>query len=53
MKAVHTIEPCGQHILLWIVMIILSVMSIIVFAGGFRIVHLSISMERGAFKNIF
>ena len=43
MKAVHTIDHVVNTILRWIVMIMLSVMSVIVFAQVvFRIVHLSI-----------
>ena len=42
MKAVHTIDHVVNTILRWIVMIMLSVMSVIVFAQVvFRIVHLS------------
>ena len=43
MKAVHTIDHVVNTILRWIVMIMLSVMSVVVFAQVvFRIVHLSI-----------
>ena len=43
MKAVHTIDHVVNTILRWIVMIMLSVMSVIVFAQVvFRIVHLTI-----------
>lgn len=43
MKAVHTIDHVVNTILRWIVMIMLSVMSVIVFAQVvFRIAHLSI-----------
>lgn len=41
MKAVHTIDHVVNTILRWIVMIMLSVMSVVVFAQVvFRIVHL-------------
>ena len=43
MKAVHTIDHVVNTILRWGVMIMLSVMSVVVFAQVvFRIVHLSI-----------
>lgn len=53
MKAVHTIDHVVNTILRWIVMIMLSVMSVIVFAQVvFRIVHLSIPWSEN-FQNIF
>ena len=53
MKAVHTIDHVVNTILRWIVMIMLSVMSVIVFAQVvFRIVHYLFHGAR-SFQNIF
>ena len=50
MKAVHTIDHVVNTILRWIVMIMLSVMSVIVFAQVVFNCTFIYSMERGTFK---